>query len=67
MNFLCRFTGLSLRDKVRSLDIQKELRIEPQLAEVLRHLIRMRPGCWTFFGLDAIMLISILKGIIRAF
>ncbi len=52
MSFLCRVAGLSLRDRVRSSDIWRELRVEPLLLHVersqlrwFRHLIRMPPGC----------------------
>ncbi len=51
MSFLRRVAGLSLRDRVRSSDIQKELGVEPLLLCVersqlrwLRHLVRMPPG-----------------------
>jgi len=49
--FLCRVAGLSLRDRVRSSDIRRELGVEPLLIHVKRsqlrwfgHLIRMPPG-----------------------
>ena len=51
MSFLCRVAGLSLRDRVRSSDIRRELGVEPLLLRVERgqlrwfgHLIRMPPG-----------------------
>ena len=51
MSFLRRVAGLSLRDKVRSSDIRRELGVEPLLLRVQRsqlrwfgHLIRMPPG-----------------------
>jgi len=51
MSFLCRVAGLSLRDRVRSSDIQRELGVEPLLLRIERsqlrwfgHLIRMPPG-----------------------
>ncbi|XP_018538853.1 uncharacterized protein LOC108887791 [Lates calcarifer] len=50
MSFLQRVSGLSLRDRVRSLDIQRELGVEPLLLRVersqlrwFRHLVRMPP------------------------
>ena len=50
MSFLRRVAGFSLRDKVRSSDIQRELGVEPLLLRVERsqlrwfgHLIRMPP------------------------
>jgi len=51
MSFLRRVAGLSLRDRVRSTDIRRELGLEPLLLHVERsqlrcfgHLIRMPPG-----------------------
>lgn len=51
MSFLRRVAGLSLRDRVRSSDIRRELGVEPLLLRVERsqlrwfgHLIRMPPG-----------------------
>jgi len=51
MSFLRRVAGLSLRDRVRSSDIRRELGIEPLLLRIERsqlrwfgHLIRMPPG-----------------------
>ena len=51
LSFLRRVAGLGLRDKVRSSDIQEELRVEPLLLHVERsqlrcfgHLVRMSPG-----------------------
>ncbi|KAK0140999.1 hypothetical protein N1851_021987 [Merluccius polli] len=50
MSFLRRVAGLSLRDRVRSSDIRRELGVQPlrrkELVEVVRalHLIRMPPG-----------------------
>ena len=51
MSFLRRVAGLSLRDKVRSSDIRRELGVEPLLLRVERsqlrwfgHLTRMPPG-----------------------
>jgi len=51
MSFLDRVAGLSLRDRVRSSDIRRELGVEPLLLRVERsqlrwfgHLIRMPPG-----------------------
>ena len=51
INFLRRAAGLSLRDKVRSSDIRRELGVEPLLLRVERsqlrwfgHLTRMPPG-----------------------
>ena len=52
MSFLpCRMAVLSLRDKVRSSDIQERLRVELLLLRVERsqlrwfgHLVRMPPG-----------------------
>jgi len=50
MSFLRRVAGLSLRDRVRSSDIRRELRVDPLLLRVKRsklrffgHLIRMPP------------------------
>ena len=52
MSFLQRQSGLSLSDRVRSLDIRGELRLELLLLRIERsqlrwfgHLIRMPPGC----------------------
>ncbi|KAK0143106.1 hypothetical protein N1851_018779 [Merluccius polli] len=49
MSILCRVAGISLRDRMRSSDIRRELGVEPLLqcrtTEVVRHLIRMPPGC----------------------
>ena len=52
MSFLRRLAGLSLRDRVRSSVIQRELGVDPLLLRVKRsqmrwlgHLIRMPPGC----------------------
>ena len=52
MSFLRRVAGLSLRDKVRSSDIRRELGVEPLLLHVERsqlrsfgHLTRMPSGC----------------------
>jgi len=49
MSFLRRVAGLSLRDRVRSSDIRRELGVEPLLLRIERsqlrwfgHLIRMR-------------------------
>ncbi|KAK0146243.1 DNA damage-regulated autophagy modulator protein 2 [Merluccius polli] len=59
MSSLRRVAGLSLRDRVRSSDIWRELRVEPLLLHVERsqlrsfgHLIRMPPGRppWRFSG-----------------
>jgi len=51
MSFLRRVAGLSLRDRVRSSDIRRELGVEPLLLRVERsqlrwfgYLIRMPPG-----------------------
>ncbi|KAF7654265.1 hypothetical protein LDENG_00072170, partial [Lucifuga dentata] len=51
MRFLCRVSGLTLRDRVRSLDIQEGLGVEPLLLHIersqlrwFRHLVRMDPG-----------------------
>ncbi len=51
MSFVRRVTGLSLRDRVRSSDIRRELRVELLLLHVERsqvrwfeHLVRMPPG-----------------------
>ena len=51
MSFLRRVAGLSLRDKVRSSDIRRELGVEPLLLHIERsplkwfgHLTRMPPG-----------------------
>ena len=51
MSFLRRVAGLSLRDKVRSSDIRRELGVEPLLLRIERsqlrwfgHLIRMPPA-----------------------
>jgi len=51
MSFLRRVAGLSLRDRVRSSDIRRELGVESLLLRVERsqlrwfgHLIRMPPG-----------------------
>jgi len=51
MSFLRRVAGLSLRDRVRSLEIRRELGVEPPLLHIERsqlrwfgHLIRMPPG-----------------------
>jgi len=51
MSFLRRVAGLSLRDRVRSSDIMRELGVEPLLLRIERsqlrwfgHLIRMPPG-----------------------
>jgi len=33
MNFLCRVVGLSLQDRVRSSDIQRELEVEPSVSK----------------------------------
>ena len=51
MSFLRRVAGLSLRDRVRSSDIRRELGVEPLLLRVersqlrwLEHLIWMSPG-----------------------
>jgi len=51
MSFLGRVAGLSLRDRVRSSDIRRELGVDPLLPRVERsqlrwsgHLIRMPPG-----------------------
>ncbi|KAF7644066.1 hypothetical protein LDENG_00228770, partial [Lucifuga dentata] len=51
MRFLRRVSGLTLRDRVRSSDIQEGLRVEPLLLHIERsqlrwfgHLIRMPPG-----------------------
>ena len=47
MSFLCRAAGFSLRDRLRSSDIRRQLRVEPLLENgQLRwfgHLIRMPP------------------------
>jgi len=43
MSLLHRVAGLSLRDRVRSSDIRRELGVEPLLYSEL-HLIRMPPG-----------------------
>ena len=40
MSFLRRVSGLSLRDRVRSSDIQEELRVEPLLLHVQRSQLR---------------------------
>ena len=52
MSCLRRVTGLSLRDRGRSLDIQERVRVELQLLHVershlrwFRHLVRMPLGC----------------------
>ncbi len=52
ISFLCRVAGLSLRDRVKSLDMWRELMIEPLLLHVersqlrwFRHLNKMPPGC----------------------
>ena len=52
MSFLCRVSGLSLRDRVRSLDIRERLRVEPLLLCIERsqlrwfgHLVRMPKEC----------------------
>ena len=57
MSFLRRVAGLSLRDKVRSSDIQRELGVEPLLLRIKRsqlrwfgHLTRMPPGRLPFGG-----------------
>ncbi len=51
MSFLCKVAGLSLSDGVRSLDIRRELRVEPLLLHIkrsqlrwFRHLARVPPG-----------------------
>ncbi|KAF7642406.1 hypothetical protein LDENG_00258420 [Lucifuga dentata] len=51
MRFLCRVSGLTLRDRVRSSDIQEGLRVELLLLHIERsqlrwfgHLIRIPPG-----------------------
>ena len=51
MSFLCRVAGLSFRDRVRSLVIREELRVDPLLLCIERsqmrwlgHLVRMPPG-----------------------
>ncbi len=36
MSFLCRVSGLSLRDRVRSSDIRREFGVEPLLLRVER-------------------------------
>ena len=49
--FFCRVARLTLTDRIRSLDNQRDLRVEPLLLQVKRrqlrlfgHLIRMAPG-----------------------
>lgn len=57
MSFLCRVAELSLRERMKILDVQKKLGVEPLLHHVgisqlrwIRHLIRMPSGCllWRF-------------------
>ena len=50
MSFLCMVAGLSLRNRMRSLEIQERLRVEPLLLQVERkqlrwfgHLVRKLP------------------------
>jgi len=40
MSFLRRVVGLSLRDRVRSSDIRRELRVEPLLLRIERSQLR---------------------------
>ena len=57
MSFLCRVTGLSLRDRVRV--IQKRLKVKPPLLRMeksqlrwFRHLVRMPPArCFRYVQL----------------
>lgn len=51
MRFLRRVAGIRLRNRVRSSDIRRELRVEPLLLSIersqlrwFRHLVRMPPG-----------------------
>ncbi|KAF7646840.1 hypothetical protein LDENG_00181720, partial [Lucifuga dentata] len=51
MRFVHRVSGLTLRDRVRSSDIQEGLRVEPLLLHIkrrqlrwFRHLVRMDSG-----------------------
>ncbi len=41
MSFVCMVAGLSLRDKVKSLDIQREVGVQRSQLRWFRHLIRI--------------------------
>lgn len=44
VSFLHRVAGLSLRDRAKSSDIQRELRVESNQLRRFMHLIRIPPG-----------------------